>query len=1096
MRHSSKYVLTVLVVFALALVGTLCAQTTKGTIAGIVTDAQGLVVSGATVNAAAVEGGDVRSTTTGPNGEYRIETLNPGRYIITVTAKGFAETVVRDVVVNASLITANNVELKVAGGNETVTVEAGADTIQTESGELSKTIPQVDIKDLPYSSLNPYELAVSLPGVNTVAGRDDYTNGFAFSVNGLRPRANNFLIDGFDNNDEGIMGQAFQPQNTEAVQEVTFLTNAYSAEFGRGGGSVSNLTFRSGSNAFHGAAWEQYTGASLNALSAEDRLGGITAPPQFVQNIFGFRIGGPILKNKLFFFFSPQWDRYHGVPSVPTLNLPTAAGFATLQALNNTNANLMLAALGDLRAPSSQGNLLIGTRSGCPASAIDPATGQCQVGWGYFRRNDIGIQGSHEWTARADYNLSNDSVFVRYTDSYQSSSPDLFANPNALPYADTQQSGPSRILGVMWSHTFSPTVLNELRFSAQQIDFTFGPTAATEANPMAHLPTISLASGTLGFNWGGYEQATFPQGRGHKNFQFQDAVSWTRGSHTMKLGVDLAILLVQDIFPFNADGLVNVSGGGTCGSGTNTYTCSELENYLDNYLGPNGNLSRSFGNQRQSVPTSQQAYYFQDSWKFRRNLTLDLGLRYEYQPPDASNVLPYPALNRSTITTAVFPVRTVVQPDRNNFGPRVGFAYTPKFWRSFLGDDKTVIRGGWGMFYDAFFTNISNNTAGNSPNATGISVTAGQTGRGVSDPLAMIAKATATPSPYTTVMSVDSNLRNPLTQQWNLNVQRELPSRLKAEVAYVGTRGEHLWVNQQLNPLVDDLARIYPNRGSLVIRSNSADSIYHGLQTSLSRQVGNFAIRGSYTYSKALDNGSDVFVTSGGASRWQNVLDPRSDRGPSAFNRTHRAVISYNYEVPFKNHGAWKYLADGWFTSGVIAFQSGTPETIYLGGYDQNGDGEAYNDRPNWGNPKAGLNYSPACNYWGSGCITGIGQDDGSGQLVDWNSGAPGNLNQFRYIVTLTPLYGGAKFANGNVSRNNFTYPGRQDWNLSLGKRFMMPYKEGHLLEFRMDLFNAFNHANLGVNNLNGNIDSPNFLNMPLTASGGRTMTLWAKYSF
>jgi len=282
-----------------------------------------------------------------------------------------------------------------------------------------------------------------------------------------------------------------------------------------------------------------------------------------------------------------------------------------------------------------------------------------------------------------------------------------------------------------------------------------------------------------------------------------------------------------------------------------------------------------------------------------------------------------------------------------------------------------------------------------------------------------------------------------------------------------------------LNPLVDDVARIYPNRGSLVIRGNSGDSIYHGLQTSLSRQVGNFAIRGSYTYSKALDNGSDVFVTSGGASRWQNVLDPRSDRGPSAFNRTHRAVISYNYEVPFKNHGAWKYLADGWFTSGVIAFQSGTPETIYLGGYDQNGDGEAYNDRPNWGNPKAALNYSPACNYWGSGCITGIGQDDGSGQLVDWNSGAPGNLNQFRYIVTLTPVYGGAKFTNGNVSRNNFTYPGRQDWNLSLGKRFMMPYKEGHLLEFRMDLFNAFNHANLGVNNLNGNIDSQNFLNMP-----------------
>jgi TonB-dependent Receptor Plug Domain len=1017
--------------------------------------------------------------------------------MVTVKAKGFAETIVRDVVVNASVITATHIELKVAGGAETVTVEAGAETVQTESGELSKTIPQVDVKDLPYSSLNPYQLAVTLPGVSTVASRDDFTNGYGFAVNGLRPRDNNFLIDGFDNNDNGIMGQAYQPQNTEAVQEVTFLTNSYAAEFGRGGASVSNLTFRSGSNAFHGAAWEQYKGASLDALSAEDRLGDLKTPAQFVENIFGFRLGGPVLKNKLFFFATSQWDRFHGVPSVPTLSIPTAAGFSTLQTLNNSNGNLMLAALGNLSAPSAQGAITIGVRSGCPATAIDSATGQCQVEWGYFRRNDIGKNLSREWTARADYTLANDSVFVRYTDSFNSSSPDLFANPSALPYADTQQSGPSRIFGVMWAHTFSPTVLNELRFSAQQIDFTFGPTAATEANPMAHLPTMYLDSGTLDFNWGGYEQGSFPQGRGHKNFQFQDALSWTKGTHTMKLGADLAILLVKDQFPFNADGLVYFSEGGTCGSGESTYTCGALENYLDNYLGSAGTASRSFGNPRQAVPTSQQAYYFQDSWKIRPNFTLDYGVRYEYQPPDASNVLAYPALSRSNIGTAVFPLRTPVQPDRNNFGPRLGFAYTPKFWRNVFGDDKTVIRGGWGIFYDAFFTNISNNTAGASPNATGTSITAGSyPGRGLLDPLTVLANATAAPNPLTSVTSVDNNLRNPLIHQWNLNVQRELPARLKAEVAYVGTRGEYLWLNEQLNPRVDGGPRIYTNRGSLVIRGNRGDSIYYGLQTSVTRQVGNFAIRGSYTYSKALDNGSDVFVTSGGASRWQNVFDPRSDRGPSAFNRTHRAVISYTYEVPFKNNGFLKYLVDGWFTSGVISFQSGTPETIYVGGYDQNGDGEAYNDRPSWGNPKAPLNYSAACNSWGSGCITGIGQDDGSGQLVDWNTGAPGNLSQFRYIVTLNPLYGGTKFANGNVSRNNFTYPGRQDWSLSLGKRFMMPYKEGHLLEFRMDLFNAFNHANLGVNNLNGDINSANFLNMPLTASGGRTVTLWAKYSF
>jgi len=440
MRQSWKSGLTGLVLLTLVLVGALAAQTTKGTIAGVVTDAQGLVVSGASVTASAIEGGDVRSSASGSNGEYRIEALSLGKYTVAVKAKGFAETIVRDVVVNASLITSMNIELKISGGVETVTVEAGAETVQTESGELSKTIPQVDVKDLPYSSLNPYQLAVTLPGVSTVAGRDDSTNGVGFAVNGLRPRANNFLIDGFDNNDNGIMGQAFQPQNTEAVQEVTFLTNAYSAEFGRGGASVSNLTFRSGSNIFHGAAWEQYKGASLNALSAEDRLGDLKSPAQFVENIFGFRLGGPVLKNKLFFFASSQWDRFHGVPSVPTLSVPTAAGFSTLQALNNTNGNLMLAALGNLSASSAQGAIPIGARTGCPAAAVDPATGQCQVDWGYFRRNDIGKNLSREWTARADYTLTNDSLFVRYTDSFNSSSPDLFANPYALPYADTQQS--------------------------------------------------------------------------------------------------------------------------------------------------------------------------------------------------------------------------------------------------------------------------------------------------------------------------------------------------------------------------------------------------------------------------------------------------------------------------------------------------------------------------------------------------------------------------------------------------------------------------------------------------------------------------------
>lgn len=1083
-----------LAVVALAAVG--FAQTTRGTLAGTVSDKSGAVVSGAAVAIQRTDGGEPRTVTTGSNGEYRLEALTPDIYTVTVTAGTFRVAKVEKVVVNSSVVTSLNVTLEPGLATESVTVEAAAEQIQTETGELSKTIPLAEVKDLPYISLNAYQLAVTLPGVTTVASRDDFTNGQSFSVNGLRPRANNFLLDGFDNNDNGIAGQAFQPQNTESVQEVTLLTNAYAPEYGRGGGSVSNLTFRSGTNHLHGSAWDQYTGAGLDALLSEEAAAGLTRPPQFVQNIFGFRIGGPVIKNKLFLFGTSQWDRFFGAAPGNTLLIPTVAGIQTLQSIGaNANVDLLLSALGSARGSQVNSvNVPIGVFPR-PGTSVGDCPAPCNVELGSFRRSDKGVNLSREWTVRADYAGPSDSIFVRYTGAFGASSPDLFANPGALPSEDTLQSGPSRLLGAMWAHVFSPKVLNEFRFSVQQINFLFGPLPATEANPNAHLPTITLNDSITAF-WGGFEQSTFPQGRGHKTFQFQDAVSITKGAHSMKMGVDLAVLLLSDIIPFNADGLINITGGGDCSAlgipPGGPDSCTDLANYVDNFggPGPSGTLSKSFGNPRLSVPTSQQAYYFQDSWKVKPNLSLDYGVRYEYQPPDASNILQYPGVDRTTIATAPFPRRFEVKPDRNNFAPRLGFAYTPKFWQGLFGEDKTVLRGGYGVFYDPFFTNISDNTASASPNALGVNIN-NLPLRGQFDPLGTVAAFTAAANPLTTQTSVSDSLRNPLTQQWNLNLQRELPARIKMEVAYVGTRGERLWVNQQLNPRVLGGARIVPTRGSIVIRGNGGDSIYHGLQTTVTRTVGNFAIRGSYTWSRALDNGSEVFVTSGTASRWQNVLDPRSDRGPSAFNRTHRAVISYTYEVPFpKGKGFLTAALGGWSTSGVVSFQSGTPETISLSGWDQNGDGEGANDRPDRGNFAAKINYSGACLGSFTPC-SGVGFDDGSGNLVDWNTGAPGTLSDFRYIV-----HNFASGHNGNVTRNNFTYPGRQDWNLSAVKRFSMPYAEGHQLEFRADLFNAFNHPNLGVSGLDGNINSPTFLDINRTRRGGRSIALWLKYSF
>lgn len=1096
MNKLIRYLLVAMIIIGL---GTLAfAQSTKGVVAGVITDSTGAVVTKANVTVTSDETGETHTIATGPNGEYRVEALIPGSYTVVVEGAGFSKTEVKGVVVRTSQVTPVNVALSVAQKSETVEVVAGVDTIQTESGDLSKTINPTEVKDLPLISGNPFALATTLPGVSTVAGRDDMTNGAGFSVNGLRPRSNNFLIDGFDNNDNGIAGQAFQPANPEAVQEVTVLTNSYSAEYGRGGASVSNLSFKSGTNDYHGAAWYNYDGSKLDTLSSQQKLSDNTLarPPQYVQNVFGFRMGGPVVKQKLFFFGTAQWNRNFGASSyASTLSLPTASGVTALQALNNSNADMILSAIGNLRGNPAQNQISsvnIGPRANCPAASVD-ASGNCEVEFGNFTRTDHTASKSYEWTARADYIASqNDTIYARFTNSYGSFSPDLFANSGALPSQDTYQGGPSRLFGAMWAHTFSPTVVNEFRFSAQQIDFNFAPLAATLANPDANLPTVFLSSSTNMF-WGGYSQGSFPQERGHNTFQIQDAVGFIRGTHAMKAGVDIGIFLMHDMIPFNANGTITVSDGGDCP--TITGGCTDLANWLDNYLGPTGSIGKNFGNPRLNIPTSQQAYYFQDSWKVRPNLTVNYGVRYEYQPPDGENILQYPGLNMADWYNQGLLTRVAVKSDRNNFGPRFGFAYTPKWGKRIFGEDKTVIRGGYGIFYDTFFTNIADNSASTSPNTLGGSVVGGTdpagTGRGELNPMGYVSSISAAFSPTATVYSTVNNLKNPQIHQWNFGFQREFPAGFLLESAYVGTRGEGMFVTQQLNPGdVNTGLRIHPQYGSVNVRSNGGDSIYHGWQTSVSHSLKNLTLRGSYTWSRSIDNQSEIFATSGYDARWMISFDPRSDRGPSAFNRTHRFSLAYVYDLPaLKNHGFLTAVAGGWSTSGTLSYQSGAPQTIGIIGYDQNGD-KILNDRPSWGNPAAAINYSHSC-LIDPACITGVGYDDGSGQLIDFNTGAAGTLSQFHYIVSGTG-------ANGNVTRNSYVWPGTFSENMTVRKQFHMPYREGHNLEVRADFFNVWNHKNAGVTNLidGGDINSAHFMDLSRTIDGNRNIVLWLKYSF
>jgi hypothetical protein len=1081
-------------------------QTTFGVIAGLVMDNSGALVVGATVEVQRIEGGAPKTTTSGPTGEYRVESLTPGTYRVKVRAASFATTELANVLVDASVTTPVNVKLSVGKAAEAVEVDASAQQVQTENGQIDNVVPEIQIKDLALGA-TPYALAITLPGVSQPDQRDGYTNGAGFSVDGTRPRANNFLIDGFDNNDTGIGGQALQPSNQEAVASITVLQNAYAAEYGRGAGSVSNLVYKSGTNKLHGSAWEQYSGSGLNAVTAEQQASGLTSAPHQVNNLFGFTVGGPVVKDKLFFFFTDQWTRNVGAPtSASTLTIPTANGIATLQKLlPNNNVQIMLNSLGGLVAPSAIGSVPIADEPGCIG---------CSVEFGNYTRTDSTRFLGYEWTARGDYTASAaDTIFARYTSTYSSFTPDLFANSAALPTQDTTQHGPARNLGILWAHTFSPSVLNEFRLSAQILAFHFDPTSQTLANPQAHLPGITFSSSFGGgvVNLGGFEEATWPQGRQHQTWQFQDAVSIVKKAHSMKLGTDLAILLIQDEIAFNLDGTAVFAGGGNCtvNGVLGNNNCTDLANYIDDFSGSGGNIQRAFGNPRSSVPTSQQAYYFQDSWKVRPNFTLNYGVRYEYQPPDASNELLYPAVDRSTVLSVPGTTRVEVRPYRNAWGPRLGFSYSPKFWQSLFGENKTVLRGGAGVFYDPFFTNISNNTDATYPNALGGQIFGADfPGRGIPQTLESVGTIPAAASPTNLRESVIDNLRPPRTYQWNLNVQREVPGKLIAQVAYVGTRGTGLFDNEQLNPRVSSGAiftpgpRMNPNFGSIVVRGNRGDSIYHGLQTEVRRNVGRLSLTAAYTWSRAIDNSSEVFLTSGGATRWENVKDPRSDRGPSVFNHTNVAAFTWVYALPGPKKGFLDEAFGGWESSGNIVLQSGAPETLYFGGLDVNGDGETANDRPTILNPQAQVNVTPAC-LSNPTCVTGIAFSDplefgpglfdleqaffGSGPLL------PVTSSQIKYAAIAG--------TNGTVTRNSIDLPGLEQYNLSIIKNFKIPVAEGQQFQFRADFINAFNHFNAGQNNIvgYGNLLNPGFGVLgpkSLTLDGGRSIVLWMKYSF
>jgi hypothetical protein len=1104
--------LVALISFVCLVMSPALAQTSKGTITGTVEDTSGAVVVGATVVATNHETGQSRTATAGPSGGYFMDAMDLGTYTIAVSKDGFQTTTIEHVVVRASVQTSVDAKLKVGSRGETITVESTGSTVQTDNAEISHNISTVEITSLPFASLNPIELVLTEPGMADVNQNGRGTsNGFNFAANGLTPRENNFLLDGQDNNDNSIQGQAFQPSNPNAIQEVSILTNSYSAEFGRGGSTVTNIIYKGGSNKFHGSAWELYQGSGLQSIDANTQgtivsdcsvanlqATGAQCKPRFDDHTFGFAAGGPIIKDKLFVFGTSQWFRFYGKAAPLAITLPTPAGAAVLAAENSSNANLLLQYIGSLRG--SPDNLI-----GAPILLSDGNS----VQFGSVTRPAPAQQNPDlQWNVKVDFlPTQHDTLSVRYLHDRGSLVPDFFNFPKSLPGFDTEQGGPSENIVAAYTHVFNPRAVNELRASFGHFDFQFAPTAATLANPLYTLPRFSI-SGISNLPSFGVSTA-LPQGRGHQTYQVQDGLTYTVGRHTFKFGADITRLIIRDEVPFNFFGseAYNKGGGFTA-----------LANFVDNFSGGTGTFAtKTFGNPTTRPRADQMAYYMEDTWKTTSNLTLTMGLRYEFQP-NPVNQLAFPGYNLAngpfgTLTT---PVR--IKDDGNNFAPRVGIAYSPQFWKGLFGDNKTVIRAGYGIFYDSLYTNILDNNVASSPNAIQAAANASGPGtgpRGLPNASGAIAALVPVLNPAATQTSVASNLVNPMIHQWNVNIQRELPGKFTMTLAYVGTRGIRLFESDIINPFggfapgtVSTLPRINPLRGAITVRDNSGDSHYNGGSIKLERQYSHgLLLRGSYTYSKSIDDGSDVFNTFGtgdaGSVTPQNPFSRASNRGLSDFDIRHRAVFAYVWNIPGLHNSSnglmngLGYITRGWEVSGTTSLQSGAPVTPFIGGLDTNGDGSAFNGLP----------------FAGTGPKTQVGID---GVFVGGTPGTIYSLNELQTTPTPSDLNAGTLVpvtnsqvgyivapGLGNVGRNSLVANGSWLQNLAVARHVKIPKLEGHELLLRVEMYNVFNHPNsdntfgLDSNLLDATNDPTNtYLVNGFALQGHRDIKLMLKYNF
>ena len=999
------------------------------TIYGAVTDPSGAAIAAAKVAITNQATGQTRNALTTSDGNYVVPDLPVGTYQVSVAAPGFKTFVQDSILVQVDENRRVPVQMSVGGVNESVTVAADVAQVETRSSALRQVVDSERIVELPLNGRNPLQLQYLVAGssgsTDPAGGQSENTS---VSINGMRANSNNYSLDGADNQDPFFNTPSVFP-NPDALEEFSLQTSNYSAELGRNAGAAMNAVTRSGSNSLHGTLFEFLRNQDFDARNF---FANSVSP--FKRNQFGFTLGGPIRKDKTFFFGSYQGTRVHSEPGTQTPIVMTAA-----QRSGDFSGSK------SIKDPSTgspfPGNLIPASRLSQPAlNFLNEFVPLPNAANSIYTFPNASTTTDDQAVAKIDHALTS-SNHLSGRLLYERNNTNQVPNALDLPgfWAIIDYSNWNVALNDI--HTFSPRLVNQ---------FTFGFNDVTRQQ-LPHVPEqkslvdlgfgfIRSAPGPIAYDtevsgyFQGFSRYLLDQYR--KFAQYTDALNWIRDSHSFKFGFDVRQSICDQSQNFQTDPQVIF---------TANYTGLAPADFL---IGRPNSFTQGSPNAG-SPRTLEFAAYAQDDWKVSRRLTLNLGLRWDPWLPyqDFKNALSqFRPGQQSTVFAAappgyVFPgdsgvPGTTLHSDLNNWGPRVGFAY------DLFGTGKTSIRGGWGLFYSDVRQQSLNNISSNEPFGLSLAVT--QPTGGLANPYA----DTGNPFPFhppstsqekqsfkfilplTTLTEFDPAFRNAIVEQWNFSIQQQLLSDWILTVAYAGSTGNHLFIANQLNPTVfgktganANARRLYaPYYSSIVDMLSVGNSSYNGLQVSANKRFHHgLTILLNYTWSKSIDEGSN----DGDAP--SDPFNIRKDRGVSTFDVPQKFVGSFVWDLPGK-----------WELNGIFTFQSGGPITI-TSGVDNSQSAVNADHADEVGDPHLGSGRSTA------------------DMLHEY-------FNTAAFTVNKVGTF-------GNTGRDILFGPGSKTIDFGVIKNFAI--RDRYKLQFRAEAFNLFNRPNF--NNPAANVSASTF---------------------